>query len=61
MIGICVGHGNDVGVPRGDTVIHPGDTLVPYGRAGGLKKVERRLASEEKKSLKNPDALPGEE
>ena len=26
-----------------------------------VKKVERRLASEEKKSLKNPDALPAEE
>ncbi len=25
-----------------------------------VKKVERRLATEEKKSLKNPDALPGE-
>jgi DNA-damage-inducible protein D len=29
--------------------------------AEDVKKVERRLASEEKKSLKNPDALPGEE
>jgi len=29
--------------------------------AEDVKKVERRLASEEKKSLKNPDALPSEE
>ena len=29
--------------------------------AEDVKKVERRLASEEKKSLKNPDALPPEE
>lgn len=29
--------------------------------AEDVKKVERRLASEEKKSLKNPDALSGEE
>lgn len=29
--------------------------------AEDVKKVERRLASEEKKSLKNPDALPAEE
>ena len=28
--------------------------------AEDVKKVERRLASEEKKSLKNPDALPPE-
>jgi len=29
--------------------------------AEDVKKVERRLASEAKKSLKNPDALPSEE
>jgi DNA-damage-inducible protein D len=29
--------------------------------AEDVKKVERRLTSEEKKSLKNPDGLPGEE
>jgi len=34
------------------------ETLPP---AEDVKKVERRLASEEKKSLKNPDALLGEE
>jgi DNA-damage-inducible protein D len=34
------------------------ETLPP---AEDVKKVERRLASEEKKTLKNPDALPPEE
>ena len=34
------------------------ETLPP---AEDVKKVERRLASEEKKSLKDPDGLPGEE
>jgi hypothetical protein len=44
------------------------DTLVKRGIQPGslpaaedVKKVERRLASEEKKSLKNPDCLPGDE
>jgi DNA-damage-inducible protein D len=34
------------------------ETLSP---AEDVKKVERRLASEEKKTLKNPDGLPPEE
>lgn len=44
-----------------DTLLERGIRPESLPPAEDVKKVERRLASEEKKSLKNPDALPGEE
>lgn len=40
-------NGDFVGAPRGPTVVHPGDTLVLYGRAPVLSDLDRRPASEE--------------
>jgi NhaP-type Na+/H+ and K+/H+ antiporter len=42
IVGIYRSNGNYVGVPKGNTAIHPGDTLVLYGRAEGLQKLDRR-------------------
>jgi DNA-damage-inducible protein D len=43
------------------TLLERGIRPEKLSAAEDVKKVERRLASEEKKSLKNPDALPAEE
>ena len=44
-----------------DTLLERGIRPESLSPAEDVKKVERRLASEEKKSLKNPDALSAEE
>jgi len=40
-------NGDFVGAPRGPTIVHPGDTLVLYGRAPVLSNLDRRPASTE--------------
>lgn len=42
IIGVYRRNGNYVGAPRGSTVIYPGDAVVLYGRAEGLKNLDRR-------------------
>ena len=42
VIGILRSNGNYVGVPKGSTKIHAGDTLILYGRSEGLKKLDER-------------------
>lgn len=42
IIGILRKNGNYVGVPKGSTKIHNGDTLILYGRSEGLKKLDER-------------------
>jgi hypothetical protein len=44
IIGIYRSNGNYVGVPKGRSVIYPGDTLVLYGLADALQNLDRRHA-----------------
>jgi len=43
-IGIHRADGSYVGVPKGDTQVHPGDRLVVYGLADNLRNLDRRHA-----------------
>lgn len=47
ILGIYRHNGNYVGVPKVDTEIHPGDTLVLYGRAEAIQKLDRRRSGGE--------------
>ena len=42
VFGMYRGDGSYVGVPKGDMRIHPGDTLILYGRSEGLARLDRR-------------------
>jgi len=42
VLGILREDGSYVGVPRKDTRIEPGDTLIIYGRAGAIESLDRR-------------------
>jgi hypothetical protein len=42
IIGIYRSNGNYVGVPKGTTVIRPGDTLILYGRSDALHNLDTR-------------------
>lgn len=42
VLGLYRSNGNYVGVPKADTEIRAGDTLILYGRAQGLKNLDRR-------------------
>lgn len=42
VLGVYRLNGNYVGVPKASTEIHAGDTLVLYGRAEALQKLDRR-------------------
>ncbi len=44
LLGIERGDGEYVGVPRGSTKIHAGDTLILYGRGKALRELDRRRA-----------------
>lgn len=42
LLGVTRPDGSYLGVPRGDTVLHAGDTLVLYSRAGQLAELDQR-------------------
>jgi len=42
VLGIVRENGNYVGVPMGDTTLHPGDTAILYGRAQDLQSLDKR-------------------
>jgi hypothetical protein len=42
VLGIHRKDGTFEGTPRGETVIDPGDTMIIYGRASNLKRLDRR-------------------
>ncbi len=42
VLGIVRENGNYVGVPTGDTKLHPGDTAILYGRGGHLRSLDKR-------------------
>ena len=46
VLGIERVDGNYSGVPRGETVIQPGDVLVLYSRADAIADLERRGAGQ---------------
>jgi Trk K+ transport system NAD-binding subunit len=46
VLGIHRRNGDYIGVPRGDTKIFSGDTLILYGRSKALKKLESRRADQ---------------
>ena len=41
-LGIHKSDGTYIGAPRGHTEIHPGDTLVLYGRSSGIGELDAR-------------------
>lgn len=43
VLGIVRDDGSYVGVPRGDTAVESGDTLILYGRAESLNELDRRV------------------
>lgn len=47
VIGIYRDNGNYVGAPKGRSKVRAGDTLVLYGRAEGLKKLDQRRSGTE--------------
>jgi uncharacterized protein with PhoU and TrkA domain len=49
VIALTRKNGNYLGNPRGDTKIKVGDTLILYGRANSLQKIEKRLKGEKGK------------
>ncbi len=42
VLGVQRGEGNFIGVPRGTTEIHAGDTLIAYGAAERLRELQLR-------------------
>lgn len=44
VLGITRGDGRYLGVPRGDTEVQPGDTLILYGRGNILQNLDTRRA-----------------
>lgn len=46
VLGIRREDGTYIGVPHGDTLIRPSDTLILYGRAGRLSALDRRPAGQ---------------
>jgi len=44
ILGLERKNGNYVGVPRSQTKIHPGDTLIVYGRSKALNELDKRRA-----------------
>jgi hypothetical protein len=44
MLGITRTNGDYVGVPRGDTRLEPGDTVMLYGRESAIAELDQRRA-----------------
>lgn len=44
VLGVVRDDGSYVGAPKADTVIHPGNTLILYGRSEGLCELDERRA-----------------
>lgn len=42
VLGVVRADGDYVGAPKGDTVVHPGDTLILYGRTGCFEDLDER-------------------
>lgn len=68
ILGINRKSGAYIGIPVHDTIIHPGDTLIIYGRASAIIRLserkkgsrgnfERRLSEEENKKIRQEESM----
>jgi hypothetical protein len=44
VLGVTRSDGRYLGAPTGSTILHPGDNLIVYGRAGRLRELDRRMS-----------------
>ncbi len=44
VLGVTRSDGRYVGAPTGSTILHPGDNVIVYGRAGRLRELDQRMS-----------------